>query len=138
MSSIPGLGDCDEQSIAAFGHHCRFCAGRMHDALHGRDGATDKGRKGYLLSGRAARHPGERSGRAPEPNDIGGAPGLHGLEQIAGEDRLMLAAMHFTSIDDLADVKPVLEAATSFLVVAHAANLIADLGIERSLLQRLV
>jgi hypothetical protein len=28
------------------------------------------------------------------PGDgIGGAPGLHGVEQIAGEDRLMLAAM---------------------------------------------
>jgi hypothetical protein len=56
---------------------------------------------------------GERSGRAPEPelpgNDIGGAPGLHGFEQIAGEDRLMLAAMHLASIDDLADVEPVLE-----------------------------
>src|ERR1700730_9019965 len=56
---------------------------------------------------------GERSGRAPEPelpgNDIGGAPGLHGFEQIAGEDRRMLAAMHLASIDDLADVDPVLE-----------------------------
>ena len=56
---------------------------------------------------------GERSGRAPEPelpgNDIGGAPGLHGFEQIAGEDRLMLAAMHLVPIDDLVDVEPVLE-----------------------------
>src|SRR3977135_3149350 len=44
---------------------------------------------------------GERSGRAPEPelpgNDIGGAPRLHGFEQITGEDRLMLAAMHLAS-----------------------------------------
>src|SRR3984893_13806641 len=56
---------------------------------------------------------GERSGRAPEAelpgNDIGGAPGLHGFEQIAGEDRRMLAAMHLTPIGDLADVEPVLE-----------------------------
>src|ERR1700730_3488098 len=56
---------------------------------------------------------GERSGRAPEPelpgDRIGGAPGLNGFEQIAGEDRLMLAAMHLASIDDLADVEPVLE-----------------------------
>src|SRR6202045_3756529 len=53
---------------------------------------------------------GERSGRAPEPERPGDrAPGLHGFEQIAGEDRLMLAAMHLASIDDLADVEPVLE-----------------------------
>ena len=31
----PGLGDCDEQSIAAFGPHCRFCAGRMTAAKLG-------------------------------------------------------------------------------------------------------
>ena len=37
---------------------------------------------------------GERSGRAPEPklpgDRVGGAPGLRGFEQVAGEDRLML------------------------------------------------
>ena len=40
---------------------------------------------------------GQKGGSASEldlPGDgIGGAPGLHGVEQIAGEDRLMLAAM---------------------------------------------
>src|ERR1700731_3537977 len=45
----PGLGDCDEQSIAAFGPYCRFCAGRTHNALHGREawrgpGKCDRGR----------------------------------------------------------------------------------------------
>ena len=36
-------------------------------------------------------------------------PGLHGLEQLAVEDRLMLAAMHLTPVADLTDVEPVLE-----------------------------
>ena len=56
---------------------------------------------------------GQKGGSAPEldlPGDgVGGALGLHGLEQIAGEDRLMLAAMHLTPIGDLAEVEPVLE-----------------------------
>ena len=44
------------------------------------------------------------------PGDgVGGALGLHGLEQIAAEYRLMLAAMHLTPIGDLAEVEPVLE-----------------------------
>ncbi|PZR87899.1 MAG: hypothetical protein DLM68_07980 [Hyphomicrobiales bacterium] len=38
---------------------------------------------------------GQNGDRAPEPDlpgdGVGGAPGLHGLEQLAGEDRLMLA-----------------------------------------------
>jgi hypothetical protein len=59
---------------------------------------------------KAASHKG---GRAPElhvaGNGIGGAFRLHGFEQLTGEDRLMLAAMHLASIDDLADVEPVLE-----------------------------
>jgi hypothetical protein len=29
----PDLGDRGEQSVPAFGPHCRFCAGRMNDAL---------------------------------------------------------------------------------------------------------
>ena len=29
----PGLGDGGEQSVPAFGPHCRFCAGRMNNAL---------------------------------------------------------------------------------------------------------
>ena len=53
---------------------------------------------------------GQKGGSAPEldlPGDgVGGALGLHGLEQIAGEDRLMLAAMHLTPIGDLAEVEP--------------------------------
>ena len=40
---------------------------------------------------------------------IGGALGLHRLEQTAGADRLMLAAMHLTPIGTLADVEPALE-----------------------------
>jgi hypothetical protein len=34
---------------------------------------------------------------------------LHGLEHLAAEDRLVLAAMHLTPIGNLADVEPVLE-----------------------------
>ena len=56
---------------------------------------------------------GQNGGSAPEPDmpgdGVGGALGLHGLEQIAGEDRRMLAAMHLTPIGDFADVEPVLE-----------------------------
>jgi hypothetical protein len=56
---------------------------------------------------------GQNGGSAPEPDlpgdGVGGALGLHGLEQIAAEDRLMLAAMHLTPIRDLAEVEPVLE-----------------------------
>ncbi len=47
---------------------------------------------------------GQNGGRAPKadlPGDgVGGALGLHGLEQIAGEDRRMLAAMHLTPVGD--------------------------------------
>ena len=43
---------------------------------------------------------GQNGRSAPEPDlpgdGVGGALGLHGLEQIAAEDRLMLAAMHLT------------------------------------------
>jgi hypothetical protein len=56
---------------------------------------------------------GQNGGRASEPDlpgdGVGGALGLHGLEQVAAEDRLMLAAMRFTPIGDLADIEPVLE-----------------------------
>jgi len=55
----------------------------------------------------------QNGGRAPEPNPpgdgVGGALGLHSLEQVAAEDRRMLAAMHLTPIGDFADVEPVLE-----------------------------
>jgi hypothetical protein len=56
--------------------------------------------------------PGQNGGRASEPDlpgdGVSGPPVLHGLEQVAGEDRLMLPAMHRTPIGDLADVEPVL------------------------------
>src|ERR1700738_1530080 len=56
---------------------------------------------------------GQNGGSAPEPelpgDGVGGALGLHGLEHVAAEDRLMFAAMHLTPIGDLADVEPVLE-----------------------------
>src|SRR6202040_2059066 len=56
---------------------------------------------------------GQNGGSAPEPDlpgdGVGGALGLHGLEQIAAEYRLMLAAMHLTPIGDLAEVEPGLE-----------------------------
>ena len=55
----------------------------------------------------------QKGRRASEPNmpgdGVGGALGLHGLEQVAAEGRLMLAAMHLTPIGDLADVELVLE-----------------------------
>jgi hypothetical protein len=52
----PGLGDCSEQSVPAFGPHCRFCARRMNNALHGREawrgpGKRDRGRQGAARSG---------------------------------------------------------------------------------------
>src|SRR5262245_56658317 len=57
--------------------------------------------------------PGQNGGRASQPglpgNDVGGEFFLHGLEQVAGEDRLMLAAIYLPPIMDLADVEPVLE-----------------------------
>ncbi len=31
----PGIGDRSERRVPAFGPQCRFCAGRMNDALHG-------------------------------------------------------------------------------------------------------
>src|SRR5262245_8656927 len=56
---------------------------------------------------------GENGGTPFQPevpgNDVGGEFFLHGLEQVAGEDRLMLAAIHLTPVIDLADVEPVLE-----------------------------
>jgi hypothetical protein len=44
------LGDCGEQSITAFGPHCRLGTGRMKDALHGLKawrgpGKRDRGRR---------------------------------------------------------------------------------------------
>jgi hypothetical protein len=56
---------------------------------------------------------GQEGGRASEPdlpgNGVGGEFFLHGLEHVAAEDRLVLAAMHLTPKGDLADVEPVLE-----------------------------
>src|ERR1700730_14204928 len=51
-----GLGDCSEQSVTAFGPHCRFCARRMNNALHGREAwrgpcERDRGRQGAARSG---------------------------------------------------------------------------------------
>jgi hypothetical protein len=46
----PGLGDCGEQGVLAFRPHRRFGAGRINDALHGREdwcgpGKRDRGRQ---------------------------------------------------------------------------------------------
>jgi hypothetical protein len=43
------LGDGGEWRLAGLGLHCRFCAGHMHNALHGREawrspGKCDRGR----------------------------------------------------------------------------------------------
>ena len=53
-----GLGDCGEQSIAAFGLHRRFCGGRMNDALNGHKAWRGPGKRdrdwrtaGSLLAG---------------------------------------------------------------------------------------
>jgi hypothetical protein len=55
----------------------------------------------------ATRQNGGRARKADLPGDgVGGASGLHGLEQIAAEDRRMLAAMLPNPVDDLADVPP--------------------------------
>src|SRR5229473_2834366 len=55
----------------------------------------------------------ENGGRALESNlpvdGVGGKLGLHGLEQIPIEGRLLLAAMDLAAIDHLADVEPVLQ-----------------------------
>src|SRR5712692_918820 len=56
---------------------------------------------------------GQDGGRALQPDlpvdGVGGEFFLHGLEQGAIEDRLMLPAMDLAAIDHLADVEPVLE-----------------------------
>jgi hypothetical protein len=57
------------------------------------------------------RHATGQNGRgALEPDlsrdGVGGKLGLHGLEQVAVEDRLMLTVIDFTPVDDLADVEP--------------------------------
>jgi len=56
---------------------------------------------------------GQNGRRAPEPDlprdGVGGELGLHGLEQVAVENRLVLATMHLAPIDDLANVESVLE-----------------------------
>src|ERR1700733_579841 len=57
--------------------------------------------------------PGENAGSSPKPdfagNSVGGKPGLHRLEQVAVEDRLMLSRVNLGPVHDLADVEPVLE-----------------------------
>ena len=63
---------------------------------------------------------------------------LHGLEQVAGEDRLMLAAIHLTPVIDLADVEPVLEEmGKRSHAKANSAALAAaiDLGPDTSLVE---
>src|SRR6202035_5764155 len=70
-------------------------------------------RRAHPVAAVVEQAPGQNGGRAPEPDlpgdGIGGALGLHGLEHVAAEDWLMLAAMHLTTIGDLAEVEPVLE-----------------------------
>ena len=56
---------------------------------------------------------GQDGRRTSEPNlsgdGVGGKPRLHGVEQIARKDGLVLPTMHLASIDDFAKVEPVLE-----------------------------
>jgi hypothetical protein len=56
---------------------------------------------------------GEDGGRALEPNPpvdgVGGELGLHGLEQVTVEDRLVLPAMQLAPVSDFANVEPVLQ-----------------------------
>ena len=77
------------------------------------DAALVRMRRAHPVAAVVEETAGQNGGRAPEtdqPDDgVGGALGLHGLEQIAAEDRRMLAAMHLTPIGDLADVQSVLE-----------------------------
>ena len=105
------LGDWYASDAAGFGF--AILQNRMRNIVPVTHAAFVRMRRAHPVATVVEEAAGERSGRTPEPelpgNDIGGAPGLHGFEQIAGEDRLMLAAMHLASIDDLADVEPVLE-----------------------------
>jgi hypothetical protein len=73
------------------------------------------------------------------PGDgVGGALGLHGLEQVAAEDRLMLAAMHLTPVGDLAEVEPVLEQmGERSHAEADTAGLVAGTGHGHAMLCRL-
>jgi hypothetical protein len=62
------------------------------------DAALARMRRAHPAAAVVEETAGQNGGRAPEtdqPDDgVGGALGLHGLEQIAAEDRRMLAAMH--------------------------------------------
>jgi hypothetical protein len=70
-------------------------------------------RRAHAIAAIVEEAAGQEGGRASEPDlpgdGVGGEFFLHGLEQVAAKDRLMLAPMHLSSIGDLADVEPVLE-----------------------------
>src|SRR5712691_2602111 len=57
--------------------------------------------------------PGEKRWRAPQPAPPHDRPrykpGLHGLEQLTIEDRLVVTMVNLTTVDHLADVEAVLE-----------------------------
>src|SRR6202040_2209505 len=86
---------------------------RMRHIIPVADAALVRMRRAHAVAAVVEEAAGQNGGRAPEPDlsrdGVGGALGLHGLEHVAAEDRLMLAAMHLTPIGDLADVEPVLE-----------------------------
>ena len=86
---------------------------RMRHIIPVADAALVRMRRAHPVAAVVEEAAGQNGRRASEPNlpgdGVGGALGLHGLEQVAGEDRLMLAAMHLTPIGDFADVEPVLE-----------------------------
>jgi hypothetical protein len=67
-------------------------------------------RQAHAVAAVVEKAAGQKSDRTPEPdlpgNGVGGEFFLHGVEQIAGEDRLMLAPVHLSPIGDLADVEP--------------------------------
>jgi hypothetical protein len=91
----------------------RILQKRMRDIIPVTHAAFVRMRRAHAVAAVIKKAASQNGGRTPEPNlpgnGIGGALGLHGFEQLTGEDRLMLAAMHLASIDDLADVEPVLE-----------------------------
>ena len=86
---------------------------RMRHIIPVAHAALVRMRRAHAVAAVVEEAAGQNGGRAPEPDPsrdgVGGALGLHGLEHVAAEDRLMLAAMHLTPIGDFADVEPVVE-----------------------------
>src|SRR3984893_3306943 len=105
------LGGRHAGDAACFG--LAILQNRMRHIIPVADAALVRMRRAHPVAAVVEETAGQNGGRAPEtdqPDDgVGGALGLHGLEHVAAEDRLMVAAMHLTPIRDLADVEPGLE-----------------------------